>query len=278
MSTPQHDLQLVDFNVDELRPYHKNPRRGDVEAIARSLEVNGQYRPIVVNLGSKTGRPLEVLAGNHTLKGAVHLGWTSVKGSTVDVDDVAAARIVAADNRLADRGDYDEEALLDLLQNEIGAEELDGSGYDEADIDVILDRILNGDGDVSLRDALGDTDRDDLGDEGRDRAETTGETLAIVDVTMADPQAEVHHGEVWRLGRHTLVVATLLDEWPLWAPLLAEGVQFCPYPEPYLTCSTLARERPLLLVQPNTYLAGHLIDKHRSAFPKDVVDRIEEAR
>ena len=51
-------LQLVDYYVDELTSYHRNPRRGDVETIVRSLEVNGQYRPIVVNLGTRTGRPL----------------------------------------------------------------------------------------------------------------------------------------------------------------------------------------------------------------------------
>ena len=76
---------LVEFPVDDLAPYHRNPRRGDVKAIARSLETNGQYRPIVVNLGTHTGRPNEVLAGNHTLAGAKHLGWATVWGTTVDV-------------------------------------------------------------------------------------------------------------------------------------------------------------------------------------------------
>ena len=35
-------IGLVDFDVNELASYHKNPRRGDVDAIARSLAVNGQ--------------------------------------------------------------------------------------------------------------------------------------------------------------------------------------------------------------------------------------------
>ncbi len=44
--------------TDRLRPHPDNPRRGDVAAIKQSLEVNGQYRPIVVH------RPaMEVLAG-----------------------------------------------------------------------------------------------------------------------------------------------------------------------------------------------------------------------
>lgn len=101
---PSHDLKLVRFDLTELTPYHRNPRRGDVEAITRSLEINGQYRPIVVNLGTRTTRPLEVLAGNHTLAAAKALGWAQIDAVTVDVDDMEAARIVAADNRTADLG------------------------------------------------------------------------------------------------------------------------------------------------------------------------------
>lgn len=120
---------LTAFSVDELRPFHKNPRAGDVGAIARSLSVNGQYRPIVVNVGTLTGRPLEVLAGNHTLAGARSLGWVTIHATTVDVDDLAAARIVAADNRTADLGSYDDEILSELLR---GLPDLDGTGYDDA--------------------------------------------------------------------------------------------------------------------------------------------------
>ncbi|MDX3097732.1 hypothetical protein PV417_24845 [Streptomyces sp. ME19-03-3] len=42
---------------------HPNPRTGDVDAIAESLRVNGRYKAIVVNRGTHTGRPNEVLAG-----------------------------------------------------------------------------------------------------------------------------------------------------------------------------------------------------------------------
>ena len=103
-------IDTTTFAVSELRPFHKNPRRGNVEMIAESLQINGQYRAIVVNVGTHTGRPLEVLAGNHTLAAAKQLGWKQITATTVDVDDLAAARIVAADNRTADLGGYDDEA------------------------------------------------------------------------------------------------------------------------------------------------------------------------
>ena len=259
---------LVEFPVDDLAPYHRNPRRGDVKAIARSLETNGQYRPIVVNLGTHTGRPNEVLAGNHTLAGAKHLGWATVWGTTVDVTDSRARRIVAADNRTADLGDYDPNELADLLtaiQEEVDG--LDGTGYLDAD----LEAILNG-----IEPEPEEEDEEDEGDGGR--ARSTGELLSTIDVTVDDPKQDAHHGEVWKVGRHTLVVAKLRDEWAAWLPYLEPGVAFCPYPDPYLTVSELARDTPLLLVQPNVYLAGHLIDKHRSAFPTDTVELLGKAQ
>lgn len=108
---------LETYRLADLRPYHANPRRGDVAQIARSLSRTGQYRPIVVNAGTKTGRYREVLAGNHTLAAALKLGWSHLAGSVVDVDDDTAARIVAADNRTAELGGYDADllALLALL-------------------------------------------------------------------------------------------------------------------------------------------------------------------
>ena len=59
--------------TNQLHTHHQNPRRGDVQAIADSLRVNGHFRPIVVNKGTHTGRPMEVLAGNHTIM-AAHVG------------------------------------------------------------------------------------------------------------------------------------------------------------------------------------------------------------
>lgn len=129
--------------IDELTPYHENPRRGDVAAIAESLRVNGQYRPIVVNRGTHTGRPMEVLAGNHTLAAALSLDGSAheireLDCYVVDVDSDDAARIVLADNRTSDLGRYDEKSLLDLLQT---MDDLDGTAYTDDDLDDLLAEI-----------------------------------------------------------------------------------------------------------------------------------------
>lgn len=129
------DLVCTQVPVGDLRTYHRNPRRGNVDVIADSLRVNGQYRALAVNKGTHTGRPLEVLAGNHTLMAARTLGWHTVAVTFVDVDDDQAARIVAADNRTADLGDYDG-AVLGALLTELPG--LDGTGFADEDLAALL--------------------------------------------------------------------------------------------------------------------------------------------
>ena len=104
-------LTRLAIPITQPRPRKGNPRRGDIDTIAESLERNGQYRPIVVN--KPTG---EILAGNHTYAAAKRLGWTHIAATFVDVDEDEAARIVLADNRTADLGGYDDTLLLDMLR------------------------------------------------------------------------------------------------------------------------------------------------------------------
>jgi hypothetical protein len=116
--------------VSELKGYDKNPRKGNVKAIAESLEINKQYRPIVVQKSTK-----KILAGNHTWLAAQSLGWKEIAVVFVDVDDVAAKRIVLADNKTNDLADYDGQVLAELLRD-LGT--ADGTGYSSADMDAIL--------------------------------------------------------------------------------------------------------------------------------------------
>lgn len=122
--------------VDELVPYHRNPRTGDVDSISESLSTHGQYRAIVVNRGTLTGRPNEILAGNHTYKAAKQLGWAEIAATWLDVDDEAAAKIVVVDNRTSDLAGYDTLLLADILQD---LPDLKGTGYDQDQLDQLLD-------------------------------------------------------------------------------------------------------------------------------------------
>lgn len=138
--TNAHTLEVTNYRVADLRNYYRNPHVGNVDRIAGSLRAHAQYKPVVVNHGTHTGRPLEVLAGNHTLKAARQLEWERLQGVTVDVDEDQAAQIVLVDNpRPADLG-YDDQLLADLLQE---LPVLDGTGYDPGDLETMLTKLAD---------------------------------------------------------------------------------------------------------------------------------------
>lgn len=122
-------MEAIKIAVDTLIEFEGNPREGNIKELKSSLEVNGQYKPIVVQKSTN-----QILAGNHLWKAAKELGWTEINAVVIDVTDEQAKKIVVADNRLADMGSYDEEALLNLL----GEIDLTGTGYIPADVDDLL--------------------------------------------------------------------------------------------------------------------------------------------
>ncbi len=131
MANPQLTSQTVPLH--DLNPYPGNPRHGNIAAIKESLERNGQYRPIVARRATD-----EVLAGNHTLRAAQELSWTSISVTYIDCDAEQAKRIVLADNRTNDLAGYDPQALADLLTE---LPDLAGTGYDQAALDSLLDEL-----------------------------------------------------------------------------------------------------------------------------------------
>jgi hypothetical protein len=123
-------MNVEEVPVISLKPYANNPRKGNVNLIAESLEAYGQYKPITVN--KRTG---EILAGNHTYQAALKLQWETIAVTYVDVDAVTAAKIVAIDNRTSDQGTYDTESLLKLLDE---LPDLNATGYGQEDYDDLL--------------------------------------------------------------------------------------------------------------------------------------------
>lgn len=138
-------------SVKDLQVFHKNPRIGNVNEIAKSLHLNRQFKPIVVNIGTHTGRKNEILAGNHTFLGArkeltwqeggiTHEkpAWDDISASFVDVDDETALRINLADNATADKGEYDDKLLADLIRQ---LPTVSGTGFTNDEATKLLDRF-----------------------------------------------------------------------------------------------------------------------------------------
>ena len=138
--------EMVDLS--HLTVYYKNPRIGNIDEIAKSLHSNGQFKPIVVNVGTKTGRKFEILAGNHTFMAAKktlewqqdgrHMRkepWSKLYAAFVDVTEDEAKRIVLADNRTTEYGVYDDKVLAQLFAE---LPDTVGTGFHREEIDSII--------------------------------------------------------------------------------------------------------------------------------------------
>ncbi|MFJ4469550.1 hypothetical protein ACIP2X_18945 [Streptomyces sp. NPDC089424] len=154
-------VRTDDVALGDLRPFPGNARRGDPGVILQSLVRTGQFRSLIVR---DTGDGLVVLAGNHTLQALLAHGpgpcglTTTVDGEElpcalcsarewepaarceiVTCDDATATRINLVDNRSAELGGWDQEALAALIAGLDG--DLDGTGYTDADLDNLVAAI-----------------------------------------------------------------------------------------------------------------------------------------
>lgn len=146
-----------DIPLDELTPFPGNAKRGDVDAIRASLRRNGQYRSLTV-------RDLDgayiVLAGNHTMQALGSEGHEAARCEVIRCDDATARRINLVDNRSAELGSYDDQALTELLQAAAADDgDLLGTGWTDADLDLLASEPPSLD---ALADELGEPEDDDL--------------------------------------------------------------------------------------------------------------------
>lgn len=180
-------VRTADIALDELTPFPGNAKRGDVDQIRASLRRNGQYRSLVVR--EIPSGPLIVLAGNHTMQALQAEGRETARCEVVLCDDNTARRINLADNRTAELGEYDNDALAELLSYLDG--DYEGTGYTDGDVQALITPL---------------EDPESLDDEGNVPAPPT------------DPVTKP--GDVWQLGPHRLMcgdsvnpddLATLVD-------------------------------------------------------------------
>lgn len=175
-----NDLSPLATSIDNLQLLPGNPRRGDVAAVARSLNAFGQRKPIVAL------RDGTVIAGNHTLQAARSLGWNEIAVVWVDDDDTTAKAFALADNRTAELGGYDDQALADLIAavHEADDDLFAASGWTADDLAELLASLEP----EKLKPALADPDE-------------------IPDA----PPAKTVPGDVWILGDHRVVCGDSSD-------------------------------------------------------------------
>lgn len=169
------DLAALAAPIDKLNLLPGNPRRGDVDAVAKSLAAFGQRKPIVAR------RDGTVIAGNHTLQAARQLGWPEIAVVWVDDDDTTAKAFALADNRTAELGTYDDQLLADLI-----------SEVRDADPDLLA---ASGWSDEATKELL--------------NAMAANEPTPVIqgdpDEVPESAPAKTVSGDVWLLGPHRLV-------------------------------------------------------------------------
>jgi ParB-like chromosome segregation protein Spo0J len=133
MSNITPALEQLKVPIAEVHGHPGNYRQGDVEGIAGSLARFGQLKPIVVQAST-----MNVVAGNHTLKAALSLGWEDIAAAVVAMPDDEAEAYLAADNRLSDKATNDDSALAPILERMMLAGRLEGTGYTPDDVDDML--------------------------------------------------------------------------------------------------------------------------------------------
>ena len=173
-------LRTLVVPLDSVTLHSRNPRRGDVAAIAASLTRFGQRKPIVVQASTRY-----VVAGNHLVMAARSLGWTEIAANVQDMDDAEATAYMLADNRTADLGAYDDGLLAELLAELSAADNLLATGYEVNDVEAILQS-------AGLNRASADPD------DVPDHPATKG--------------VYVETGDLWALGPHRLLVGDAQDD------------------------------------------------------------------
>lgn len=249
--------------LSDLQRAPRNPKGHAAAIISESMNVHGYVEAIT--LDERTGRlvaghgRLDELEARKAAEGdppegivvdktgawlvPVQRGWSSK-------DDAQAENYLLVSNQGTIAGGWVDEELRAMVGELVEAGELKGSGFTDDEVAALL-----------------------ADDEEKERS--NGSLLSLADVTVGEPSHQVHHGEHYLLGgRHHLVVAKVIAEWSLWVDLLQSDRLFVPYPGVYVPLSQQASNHDLVMVQPNLYLAGHVLDKWAAVHGADSITKV----
>ncbi len=211
----------------------------NLSAIRASLRRFGQQKPIVVD-----GENI-VRAGNGTWLAAKAEGWTEIAVVRTALTGAEAMAFALVDNRTAELAEWDEK----ILSQQTGALAAEGAGIDEAwwSNDELMD----------LQAAVSDLQTEE--------GPSDASLLKKLKVTLEEPATVVQSGQVFRLdNRHILVVADVVKDHQVWGGYLTICDLFCPYPGVFTPLTKAAASNRLLMVQPDAFLAGHLVDRYKA--------------
>lgn len=120
-----------------LKPYPGNPRKHtelQIDEMVKSITQFGQYRPIVVDEGNV------ILAGHGIAMALTKMGRKDADVlHVVGLTEAQKTKLVLADNKLAELGTPDYDAMFDLLQGLKG--DLDIPGFDADSLNMLIANV-----------------------------------------------------------------------------------------------------------------------------------------
>lgn len=160
-------------DIDDLKEWDENPRVNDhaVKDVAASIKRFGFASPIIAR--KENG---EIIAGHTRYKAAKELGLDRVPVRYVDLDPVDSKLLAIADNKIAEKAEWENDSLGRILRNldEQGID-ISVTGFSEDDLDNLF----------PPEPAQGLTDPDEIPE--------------------APKEPTVQRGEIWQLGEHRLM-------------------------------------------------------------------------
>lgn len=247
------NLRLSSFSANP-----QNPRKisdQQLEALRLAMGEFGDLSGLVVNLttGNMVGghqrvkilgdAPITILHryDKPTKQGTVADGWVNYNGEkfvyrAVRWNKVKEQAAMIAANKHG--GEFDDELVKSLLA------ELSATGE--------IDMTLTGFAPDELEAMFGPTDEEI----------ERGALLAVLNVSIAEPTIKVESGQIWRAGDHAICCLDVLTEWHVWIQeLKGENDIFLPYAGPLVLLTENAKSQRLVIVQPDPYLCGLILDK-----------------
>jgi hypothetical protein len=241
--------------------YHpRNPKQHDIGALITSMKTFGYVTPGV--LDERTGYFAEGHGRTQALAQmkSQHIAaperievraddWyvPVITGVSFGSDQELEAFLISA-NRLTALGGWNEPELISLLQ-ELARDDqalFQATGYDGDDLDALIQQF-----DEDLQ---------------ADKPTSDGSLLALAQITIDEPRHTVERGDVWYLGQHVLICADVLSEWQQWIDFLeGDNTLFAPYPGAFVPLSERAEWVKIVMVQPDKYIAAHILDRYSEA-------------
>lgn len=137
-------MKTIEVSVNELKLAEKNVRLHNevqIKEFARSLEMFGQLRPVIVDSDYK------ILCGNGLYLAAKRLNWPKLNVVVMaDLTEAQKKKLMIADNRIFELGSSNFEVIDEFFQELAG--DLDIPGYDEemhqmmvGDIEAVNEQI-----------------------------------------------------------------------------------------------------------------------------------------